>query len=296
MDIFTPTPTAPSIEHLKFVAEAALTKPPKEDLYGSVTDSGLALKKSIGLVHNTLCTVSDLEKLPDVKADHAAHETFLNTLKGVQYLEIKSMKVPAVEGLSVNYLTYIGVLHTCIEHMKRIYPDILKQYSEYLARFVSDDKTRKAHSTQTKINYEKYGKLRDANYKALVSCLKKFNPKGPHTKVDQVPLSSLVRNNGEWVQIIKKSEELVAAVIECDRTMIKQEVHTCAEYIEIVAENLHANKKADITPAAYTDVINGAFHVAEEVEFFNTIWTLVFGLSNAIGGTANSIIDRLSMR
>ena len=295
MNIFTPAVGAPPQDKLRYAYESLKTLMPKNDVGGSVTEAGLKLKSSIGFVHSTLCTLSDLEKLPDMAAYHKEIEAFSKVLKEVQYLEIKSMRIPVVEGLVVGYVQYTEVLKHCIDHMRKVYSGILKPYSDFLARYVSDDKMRRNHSTQCKIDFAHFGKMRDANYKSLSACLKKFNPKGPHA-LELAPLSTIVRNNNEWKPILERSETLVKDVMACNRVNITQEVHTCAEYIEIIAEELKKNNKADITPAIYADVISGAFNVAEEVEYFNTIWLLVFNFNAAVGEAARTVSERLSMR
>lgn len=294
MSIFHVTASATDLEKLKYITEAAKNTPPKEDVTGSVSESGLRLKNSIGLVHSTLCTVANLEALPNLAEYRKEIDEFLRRLKEVQYLEIKNMKIPTVEGLTVGYIPYIEVLKACIEHMKKVYAGVIRPYSTFLARFVSDDRMRKNHTQQSKIDYAHFQKMRDANYKALTGCLRKFNPKGKH-ELTQQPLSSVVRNNAEWGPILNKAESLVKDVISCDRGALDREVQTCAEYIEIIATDLKKNEKADITPAIYTDVITGAFNVAEEIEFFNTVWLLTFNYNAAVGEAAKTITNRLSM-
>ena len=294
MSIFAPAKDAEPIAQLRYCNESLKTSPPREDVGGSVTEAGLKLKNSIGFVHSTLCTLSNLEALPDMTSYHREMEAFTKVLKEVQFLEIKSMKVPVVEGLVVNYVQYTEVLKQCIEHMRKVYASVLKPYSEFLARYVSDDKMRRNHSTQCKIDFVHFNKMREANYKSLGACLKKYNPKAVH-ELGQAPLGTIVRNNNDWKPIIERSETLVKDVMSCNRPLINQEVHTCAEYIEVIANELKKNNKADITPAIYADVISGATTVADEIEYFNTVWLLTFGFNAAVGEAAKTVTHRLAM-
>jgi hypothetical protein len=235
----------------------------------------------LGSVESTMKYVSEFLGFEKVGAMSIEPKKFASTIKSIPYTSVSEMSAVVPEGMKGTFMEALDAVERCVDHIP-VGMKMLDEYELFLAQFVADRKfniatydDRKIHTNAEKIRKDLF---------TMVG--KVFTDNSYQTKRK---IKDVVKRNGEWEVIIKRTNDLIARLESIDRDAVQRKIKQCVAYLDIIAKNFAAEKDRKVSQEAAQRLGNMAQSVGREMEFFSVVYYRALSLRGAIQNTSEAV-------
>lgn len=223
---------------------------------------------------------SPSEKAIDLSRDQ---RKFIQKIEATKYSNIISLNAYKPEGLDVTYLVYCVELNKASNHVFKLLNEILNPYTTLLSQLLTS--TDKQLSTINLVSfYKSLEKNRGDLNIELGKCFKKNDFKA------ETNYGSVVDRNNDWEKIFLEINEINKSVNSISIKDLNIKIKECSELLDRIINKIKRGEFNNMSPETITNLSNGAYQVARELEFFSVIHYKASTLTNSIQMT----IDELS--
>jgi hypothetical protein len=209
-------------------------------------------------------------------------QSFLKELAKHSYMDIRVITAYVPEGMSSKYQDYGVTLDNAVNHVSKIMDGMLAPYSLFLSQLISNEDS-KLSSNSFESFYAGMEKYRNSVNVELGAHFTKGS-----TKTD-VTIGDVIARNNDWSGVFKNCDDMVAVMNKIDRKAINKKIKECSELLDIVSKKITRNELAGISPAAVTNLSNGAYQIASELEFLASIYYKTLAFSTAVNRTTENL-------
>lgn len=226
-----------------------------------------------GLMGFTNTVEQAIQLTPDARS-------FVNDIaRKHSYIDIAPLTAWVPQGFTGDYLSYAPSLQAQVAHVEQLLGTTLGPFTGFLAKVLTnyDDQL----STQT----NSYIQLEKVRTTLEVDNAKHFKA---GSVVVQSSLGNVVKRNADWEVVLQLTNELTTRMNKIDRRMINKKIAESADLLERLIRQIKNKKIEHLTPQVVTNISNGAFQVAKEVEFYSIVYYRVMAFSDAISKTVSA--------
>ena len=206
---------------------------------------------------------------------------FMLVVESHKYMDLAPIVAFVPEGLDT-YMHYMNVLGPVAEHVSKV-QERLSAYSTYIAMLLTNKDERFA-TTNSAIAYQGLESERAAFNKDLGACFKN----GSHTT--DVRYGDVVERNTDWTLVFHSAAQLSDKLNGVNR---KGLVKTLQDTVHLMDRLIEAAKRDDFkgaSPTMLSELADGAYQMASEVEFFAAVYYRMMALTASIDRTTKNIL------
>lgn len=242
------------------VAQASIYTYSQEDLSGMMTKIFPSIKSGLKTFINFFDTTG-----PSAGTSlSGTQQTFLRDLHGRSYGDILTISMPVPMGLNAPYLAYLDVLDIAAEFACQEVPEILNEYTTYLAGLVS---TRHAmlESMNLNVKYVKQEKAREQLTEQMAACLNGGT-------VANRPIKDMIKRNVDWEKVIARTDALSMQMNKIDRGVLNSKIKEAYELLELLNKRVIDAEMTEVTPEVVMHLSEGAYQLGKNLEFFSVVY------------------------
>lgn len=210
---------------------------------------------------------------------------FVKLVNNQHYLNITSLAAYVPEGLAVPYLEYLIVLNDSIEHCSKYAMELMNEYSLFLAQIVTNRELKHTVSSHTSRL-----KAIETERKELIARMAKcFN----QTTTATVSYGDVVSRNVDWQNVFELMTSASNKVNHISRDALHKKADECNKYLEIIIKQIKNGHYDDAGPEVTTNLSEGAYQAASELEFFSVVYYKTTTLNTAISDTMKNVTESI---
>jgi hypothetical protein len=203
---------------------------------------------------------------------------FLRNVNSHSYLDISPLTAYVPEGLSVQYLDYCKVMMPAVEHASEILNGVLSQYSVFLSQMIGNPDHRGSMNSFDHV-YNDLNKERAKLNENLGDCFKVGSTKS------EVNIGAVVSRNSDWHSVIESVEKMSKLVNSVDRKALNKKIAECTDLLKVIMRQIDDGSFEGASPETATNLSNGAYSVASELEFFSVMYYKTATFTEAVDRT-----------
>ena len=207
---------------------------------------------------------------------------FMRVVEEHKYMDLAPIVAFVPEGLETTYLHYMNALNPVAEHVIMI-QERLAAYSTYIAMLLTN-KDERFSTVDSAIVYKGLEEQRATFNKDLGSCFQT----GSHET--DVRYGDVVERNNDWTLVFHSGAQLSDKLNGVNRKVL---VKTLQDTVHLMDRLIEAAKKDDFkgaSPTMLSELADGAYQMASEVEFFATVYYRVMALTASIDRTTKNVL------
>lgn len=207
---------------------------------------------------------------------------FMRVVETHKYMDLAPIVAFVPEGLEVTYLNYMAALGPVTDHVAKI-QELLAQYSTYIAMLLTN-KDERFSTANSAVVYQGLEGQRAAFNKDLGACFQT----GSHET--DVRYGDVVERNNDWTLVFSSAASLSDKMNGVNRKVLAK---TLQDTVHLMDRLIEAAKKDDFkgaSPTMLSELADGAYQIASEVEMFATVYYRVMALTTAIDRTTQNIL------
>ena len=222
------------------------------------------------------------QNLPNIQIQMSSdHQFIVKEIKAFPFTEYGNLSVAVPEGFKGDYVSYLKELINATDSLKELSNKIIKPYYVYLSVFLSNKDAKKS----THNNDSFYKQINASRDKVSKDIGKFFNPTDPTAKLK---VNKLIHNTGGVKDVSEFSTLLKSHIDKVDISEISKMSNQCLDLLAMIVDEINKGNITNVTPEITTNLSNGAYEVAKELEMFSVVYFRIMG---AIGG-----VDNLAVR
>lgn len=213
------------------------------------------------------------------------NKDFLNIVAKTSFVELMDLPAFVPEGVVVDYLTYINVLHDATTKLQRLVPNLLNNYASFLGTIINfEDKAKGSW-----VSFEALLKKEEIEFERIVARLKSCSKEGRDET--RVTIDKVVGRNADWTSVFKELGELNSDFYRINHNDIKKAIEQCVVNLDIIKKNINNGKYGDASHETVKTLSDMAYSVATELEFYAIIYYKIESLNKSIKDTCNGIVE-----
>jgi hypothetical protein len=207
---------------------------------------------------------------------------FMKVVEAHKYLDLSPIVAYVPEGLDVPYLHYTNALGPAVDHAANV-QTLLAGYSTYIAMLLTNHDERFS-TKDSAVSYKGLETLRDRFNKDLGDCFKN----GSHNT--DVRYGDVVERNSDWNLVFPAAASLSDKMNGVDRKVLTKTLNDTVHLMDRLIENIQKDEFKGASPTMLTELADGAYQMASEVEFFATVYYRIMALTASIDRTTKNIL------
>lgn len=205
-------------------------------------------------------------------------DKFLRVASAVPYSDLRELRAFVPAGLSATYLDLLAVLLPASEHAMDVRSLVIEPYLMLLAKLVSDKQG--TMSTQSHaVAYKKLSANRE-EFTQRFAKLYKHNSEETQTTIKHV-----VERNGDWKPVLQAINTVAVNLEAVDLAGIQKQLAQCSDYLDLLYERLQKGEMSDATREVAQGLADGAYSVAQEMQFLSGVYFRALQLTKAVDDT-----------
>jgi len=205
-------------------------------------------------------------------------DKFLRVASAVPYSDLREIRAFVPAGLSATYLDLLAVLLPASEHAMDVRSLVIEPYLMLLAKLVSDKQG--TMSTQNHaVAYKKLSANRE-EFTQRFAKLYKHNSEETQTTIKHV-----VERNGDWKPVLQAINTVAVNLEAVDLQGIQKQLAQCSDYLDLLYERLQKGEMSDATREVAQGLADGAYSVAQEMQFLSGVYFRALQLTKAVDDT-----------
>lgn len=193
-------------------------------------------------------------------------KAFLQLIEKQAFLQIASLTVPTVPGLSTTYQVYGDKLLAVARHAAQILTVILNPFSSYLALLINDA-SQKFDTSDFATQLRTYGETREKLLTELTAQIK-------GTAV-RAPLDQVVHRNADWKPALIQAHDITTAINSVDRQGINRKAAEITALLDTLLRKLRDKELEGVSPQVTESLAEGVYQTANELEYFSAVYFMV---------------------
>lgn len=229
-------------------------------------------------------STSELPELEQVNTK--LQDNVLKNIEGVSFTDLDKLEILVPEGFSSDFLTASAVIDTSIDFINDAVNETLKNYRVYLSVFLSNKDAKISIKDNSSFNKSAANKRTAINnlYSGLYNT-DSYNTKSFYTKV--------VRRNGDLKDVFTSYNKIGTKLKAIDIKNVKTQIDNISDLLETIIEQIENNKIDNISPEALTNLSNGAFEMAMQMETVSACYFRALTLCNSVDAMTEKLDKRL---
>ena len=211
---------------------------------------------------------------------------FIQLLEKHNYADLAPLGVTVPEGLSVDYLAFAHILKQASDHAVKV-QQLLATYTTYLAMLVTNEFQR----FETKNSVQVYQGMATEGEQILKEMGACFKPGSHETKASY---GDVIARNKDWELVFGEADSLSKQMNSVDRTALNKKVKEAAELMDKVIQMLKDGKMESSAHEVAQELSEGAYQIAQELEYFSVVYYRVLGFVTAVNATVAKVREVLS--
>lgn len=216
----------------------------------------------------------------------ADQKQFLELLAGHNYVTLSPLPARVPQGLKVPYLVYAEELSDAVAHAAQIL-DELARYTLFLGKLVT------SHDFQYSAEYNPgyYQELqyrRDEDNEKLGKCFQTGSTRTERTYAD------VVSRNADWKAVFEVANRLATEINRIDRTVIVKKIEEAVHLLNIIEKKIARNEFEAVSPGVITELSEGAYQMASQLEMYSTVWYKVQTFVTAVNFSTEVVLRAFS--
>jgi len=208
----------------------------------------------------------------------ASQFIFFKELSKHSYTDVSHLAAYVPEGLNVSYLKYAKELQESAEHAANILYGVLSSYSIFLSSLITNQ-DQKLDTTSFIPVYKKLEAEREKMNKDIGGCFTTGSTKS------ELTIGDVVERNADWLKVFEQTHVLTKLINNVDRKALNKKITECIELLDAVKEKMKRSELDNISKETSNNLAEGAYQIANELEFFSVTYFKVIGLTNSINTT-----------
>lgn len=261
------------------VANSPILTYSQEDLGGLFQNIFPSIKAGL----KTFVNFFDTSTSSAGKSLTGSQHDFLRELQGKRYGDILTITIPVPMGLQAPYLDYLSVLEATAEFVTQQVPEILNEYSTYVAGLVSTNHAM-LESVNLNVRYVKQEKTREELTEQMAAMLNGGN-------ISNRPMKEMVKRNTDWEKVIARADALSMQLNKIDRTALNQKVKDTYDLLDLLHKRVINGELDQVTPEVVMHLSEGAFQLGKNLEFFSVVYYRASVLNETIKTDIAHLVD-----
>lgn len=203
-------------------------------------------------------------------------------LNNYTYVQLSRMVVYKPEGLKSKYLDYVNTLATAVDYAL-LTPAKLNDLTTLLATVINNT----APVANIKANMSKYKLYEDERERVNKAVGSHFQL---NSRDSRGAYSTVVERNADWQPILSTATIMMDKMNSVDRRLINKKVKDASELIDTLMRMIKDDRIKGLTEEAVTELAEGAYQVARELESFAVTYHRVSEFINLIPDTIEALI------
>jgi hypothetical protein len=242
------------------VKQAGILTYSQEDLSGMMTKILPSIKVGLKALVNYFDTTTSTAGTSLTGAQH----TFLRDLQGRSYGDILTISMPVPMGLNAPYLDYLDVLEKAANFTCQEVPEILGEYSTYLAGLVSTNHAM-LESMNLNVKYVRQEKDRELYTDRMAAMLN-------GGVIATRPIKEMIKRNADWEKVISRTDALSMRLNQVDRTALNKKIKDAYDLLELLNKRVVGGEMNQVTPEVVMHLSEGAYQLGKNFEFFSVVY------------------------
>lgn len=209
---------------------------------------------------------------------NSKYSEFVREINKHAYLDLAPLAAFVPEGLNVTYDNYLDELEKAVKHASGVLDDVMSPYSVFLSQLISNT-DQKFNTASFNSTYNRLATARDNLNTGLGNCFTNGS-----TRVERT-IGDVIARNTDWTMVLHRNEQLSKTVNKIDRKVLNKKIAECNQLLEAIIAKINRNDFDGASPQVVTNLADGAYQVASELEFYSAIYYKVMALTEAINRT-----------
>lgn len=205
-------------------------------------------------------------------------DKFLRVASAVPYSDLRELRAFVPAGLSATYLDLLAVLLPASEHAMDVRSLVIEPYLMLLAKLVSD----KQGTVSTQSHAAAYKKLSVNREEFTQRFAKLYKHNSEET---QTTIKHVVERNGDWKPVLQSINTVAVNLEAVDLQGIQKQLAQCSDYLDLLYERLQKGEMSDATREVAQGLADGAYSVAQEMQFLSGVYFRALQLTKAVDDT-----------
>lgn len=206
----------------------------------------------------------------------------IRVVSKIAYADINQITAYVPEGMDASYLNYSSALLSVASHAAEV-QSLLGEYSTYLAMLINN----KEQALSTSNNIRLY-KARQKTREDFQKLLGGFFKNGSYQT--EVPYGRVLARNNDWPLVYSRIEDLTKLTNSVDRKALNKKIVETIELMDTVIKMIKNDELGNVGPEVVSELAEGAFQIASELEFFSNIYYRTLALTTAINRTTDTLV------
>lgn len=207
---------------------------------------------------------------------------FMKVVDEHKYLDLSPIVAYVPEGLDTTYQHYANVLGAAVDHAVKV-QTLLTDYSTYIASLLTNHDVRFSNQDSSG-TYKGLEAQRAQLNLELGKCFRN----GSHNT--EVRYGDVVERNSDWSLVFHAAAQLTDKMNGVNRKVLAKTLQDTSHLMDRLIEMAKKDDFKGASPTMLSELADGAFQLASEVEFFAVIYYRVLALSTAIDSTTKNIL------
>ena len=205
-------------------------------------------------------------------------------LVAVPYPQMRSVIVPCIPGIRVDYLTYTDRLADDAKFCSQFEAMYLDPLIDYLARKLNNPDGLRSVQPDDALDHMSLKEF-NAHNAAMGKVLDLHNDKA------QKPYGQLIRRNADWPEILAHSQTIHAVFTQADHDRFKTKFDRAKNLLDTLIQRLtHGGPDAyKISAPVFTKVVDATYVVAHAVELYGLTYRRALVLDFALDQLIDSV-------
>jgi len=213
---------------------------------------------------------------------------FIKLVNSMPYPSIIKVEAFVPGGMNATYLHYLEALLPATEHYKKIQPQVMDPYNQYLGRLLSDRKFSKSAGDDKRLVND-LARGRQHYMDAMAKCF------GRNLITTNTTIGAVISRHADWATVFTKLNAAISNMEQVKISDLKNTLHQCTEIIELIIKELQSpGADKAFSQEAAARMSDYSYEVAKELEMYSLTYYRVLSLKGAIELTMGSIRENLT--
>ena len=203
---------------------------------------------------------------------------FIKSLEAHKYSDLMPLLAYVPDGLNTDYLSYAKTLLPAAAHAATILSNTLSKYTVFLGGLINNQDS-KFSTNSFEITYRELERVRDDLNKKIGMCFKHGSSKS------EVTYGDVVTRNNDWERLLPIVRNMTQLINGVDRKQLNNKIKECGELLDVILKKVENKEFEGMSPEAITNLSDGAYQMARELEFFSSVYYRVMSLTTCIKHT-----------
>lgn len=246
----------------------------------AVTDLPGLVSRIIPTVKSSLSSFKGMFTPAPAVALNTNQKDFLKSVASRTYPSLMPLSAFVPEGMKTTYLDYSLPLLNSVIHVEGCVR-IIDEFAVFLSMLV----TNKEAILETATRERYFATLLKTREQVNADVQKCFDGS---TRTDR-KVEDVIKRNADWPKVTEMIDAATKLINKVERSHLNKKVEECVELIEKITKMVHEGHFDKVSPGILLDLSDGAYQVAEELEFYAVTYYRLQAFTHAVDRTMEHI-------